>query len=129
MTSGDEGGRMSDEGELIFYQTPEGTMRAEVLYELETFWLNQKRIAELFGVDIRTVSEHLANIFDSGELLKEATVRRIRRVQTEGNRQVSREIEFYNLDAIISAGYRVNSSQATRRRNALSPKVTNEATV
>lgn len=104
------------EGELILYQTAEGTVRVEVLYESETFWLNQKRIADLFGVDVRTVSEHLQNIYASGELVEEATIRKIRRVQTEGNREVRREIEFYNLDAIISVGYRVNSSQATQFR-------------
>lgn len=105
-----------NEGELILYQTQEGTVRVEVLYESETFWLNQKRIAELFGVDLRTISEHLRNIYASGELTEESTLRKIRRVQREGNREVSREIEFYNLDAIISVGYRVNSAQATRFR-------------
>lgn len=104
------------EDELIFYQTSEGTVRVEVLYESETFWLNQKRIAELFGVEVPTVSYHLKEIYASGELKPEATVRKIRRVQTEGNREVSREIEFYNLDAIISVGYRVNSTQATQFR-------------
>ncbi len=104
------------EGELILYQTPGGAVRVEVLYEAETFWLNQKKIAELFGVDVRTVSEHLANIFATGELAPAATVRKIRRVQTEGSREVRREIEFYNLDAIISVGYRVNSAQATQFR-------------
>jgi len=106
----------SFDGELIFYQTPAGAVRVEVLYELETFWMNQKRIAELFGVEIHTVSYHLKEIYGSGELTPEATLRRIRRVQTEGNREVSREIEFYNLDAIISVGYRVNSAQATQFR-------------
>lgn len=104
------------EGELIFYQTPEGAVRVEVLYELETFWMNQKRIAELFGVDVRTVSYHLKEVYDSGELTPEATLRKIWRVQIEGNREVRREIEFYNLDAIISVGYRVNSAQATQFR-------------
>lgn len=104
------------EGELILYQTPQGTVRVEVLYEGETFWLNQKRIAELFGVDLRTVSEHLNNIYASGELRLDRTIRKIRRVQTEGGREVRREIEFYNLDAIISVGYRVNSTQATQFR-------------
>lgn len=104
------------EGELIFYRTPEGAVRVEVFYELETFWMNQKRIAELFGVEIHTVSYHLKEIYGSGELTPEATLRRIRRVQIEGNREVSREIEFYNLDAIISVGYRVNSAQATQFR-------------
>ncbi len=105
-----------NEGELIFYQTPEGTVRIEVLYESETFWLNQKRIADLFGVELNTISYHLKEIYASGELTPEATLRKIRRVQTEGNREVSREIEFYNLDAIISVGYRVNSAQATQFR-------------
>jgi hypothetical protein len=104
------------EGELILYQTQEGTVRIEVLYESETFWLNQKKIAELFGVDLRTISEHLQNIYASGELTEQATLRKIRRVQKEGNREVSRDIEFYNLDAIISVGYRVNSAQATQFR-------------
>lgn len=104
------------EGELILYRTPEGTARIEVLYESETFWLNQKKIAELFGVELPTISYHLKEIYASGELKPEATLRRIRRVQTEGNREVSREIEFYNLDAIISVGYRVNSTQATQFR-------------
>ena len=105
-----------NEGELILYQTQEGAVRIEVLYESETFWLNQKKIAELFGVDLRTISEHLQKIYASGELSREATLRKIRRVQKEGNREVSREIEFYNLDAIISVGYRVNSAQATQFR-------------
>ena len=105
-----------NEGELILYQTQEGTIRIEVLYESETFWLNQKKIAELFGVDLRTISEHLQNIYASGELTEQATLRKIRRVQREGNREVSREIDFYNLDAIISVGYRVNSAQATQFR-------------
>ena len=105
-----------NEGELILYQTPEGTVRIEVLYEAESFWLNQKKIAELFGVDLRTISYHLGEIYASGELAAEATLRKIWIVQTEGNREVRREIEFYNLDAIISVGYRVNSAQATQFR-------------
>ena len=104
------------EGELILYQTPAGSVRIEVLYQTETFWLNQKQIAELFGVDLRTISEHLQNIYVSGELAPQSTLRKIRRVQREGNRDVSREIEFYNLDAIISVGYRVNSARATQFR-------------
>ena len=104
------------DGQLILYQTGEGAVRVEVLYESETFWLNQKKIAELFGVDLLTISYHLVYIYASGELSREATLQKIRRVQTEGARQVSREIEFYNLDAIISVGYRVNSTQATQFR-------------
>jgi len=101
-----------NEGELILYQTQEGAVRIEVLYESETFWLNQRKIAELFGVDRRTISEHLQNIYASGELTQQATLRKIRRVQKEGTREVSREIEFYNLDAIISVG--VGVGQAPR---------------
>jgi len=104
------------ESELILYQTPGGAVRVEVLYEGETFWLNQKRMAELFGVELPTISYHLKEIYASGELAPEATLRKIRRVRTEGDREVRREIEFYNLDAIISVGYRVNSVQATQFR-------------
>jgi hypothetical protein len=74
------------EGNLLLYHTQEGAVRIEVLYESETFWLNQKKIAELFGVDLKTVSYHLAKIYDSGELSQAATLQRIRRVQAEGNR-------------------------------------------
>lgn len=73
-------------------------------------------MADLFGADVRTVSEHLKNIYESGELTERATLRRIRRVRREGARDVTRSISFYNLDAVISVGYRVNSSQATQFR-------------
>lgn len=104
------------EGELILYRTADDAVRVEVLYEGETFWLDQRRLAELFGVDVRTVNEHLRNIYDSGELTEGATLRKIRMVRTEGTREVARDITFYNLDAIISVGYRVNSAQATQFR-------------
>ncbi len=104
------------QGELILYRTANDAIRVEVLYESDTFWLDQKRIAELFGVELPTISYHLKEIYGSGELSREATLRRILRVQTEGAREVRREIEFYNLDAIISVGYRVNSAQATQFR-------------
>jgi len=103
-------------GELILYRTADDAVHVEVLYESETFWLDQRRLAELFGVDVRTVSEHLRNVYNSGELNEEATLRKIRMVRTEGSREVARDIEFYNLDAIISVGYRVNSAQATQFR-------------
>ena len=104
------------EGELILYRTADDAVRVEVLYESETFWLDQRRIAELFGVEVPTISYHLKEIYASGELARDPTLRRILRVQREGNREVRREIEFYNLDAIISVGYRVNSAQATQFR-------------
>jgi hypothetical protein len=66
-----------------------------VLYESETFWLDQRRMAELFGVDVRTVSEHLRNVYDSGELNEQATLRKIRMVQTEGSREVARDVVFW----------------------------------
>lgn len=103
-------------GELIFYESPEGKVRVEVYHEDDTFWLSQRQMADLFGVDVRTINHHLKQIFESGELREEATIRSFRMVRTEGNRSVSREISHYNLDAIISVGYRVNSSQATRFR-------------
>lgn len=101
------------EGELILYQTPEGRVRVEVLYEAETFWLSQKQLAELFGVDVRTVSEHLRNVFAGGELAEEAVIRKNRTTAADGKSYL---VNFYNLDAIISVGYRVNSTQATQFR-------------
>lgn len=104
------------EGELILYRTADDAVHVEVLYESESFWLDQRRIAELFGVEIPTISYHLKEIYASGELARDATLRKLLRVQREGNREVRREIEYYNLDAIISVGYRVNSAQATQFR-------------
>ncbi len=104
------------EGELILYRGADDAVRIEVLFESETFWLDQRRIAELFGVGVAAIAKHLANIYASGELDPTATLSKMERVQREGNREVMREIEFYNLDAIISVGYRVNSTQATQFR-------------
>jgi hypothetical protein len=106
----------SKQSEILFYTSPNGQVKIEVIYQEETVWLTQKRMAELFDVDVRTVNEHLQNIFNSGELVKDSTIRKFRIVQNEGGRQVSREIEFYHLDAIIAVGYRVNSYQATQFR-------------
>ena len=102
--------------EILLYTAPDGMVRVEVAFEDETFWLTQKRMAELFGVEIPTVNYHLREIFKSQELNELATIRKIRIVQTEGTREVAREIEFYSLDAIIAVGYRVNSRQATQFR-------------
>ncbi len=104
------------ESNIILYTTPNGQVSIQVQYEDGSFWLTQKRMRELFGVDIRTINEHLKNIYQSSELQNEATIRKIRIVQKEGNREVSRELDFYNLDAIIAVGYRVNSYQATQFR-------------
>lgn len=102
--------------DIIFYSSPSGDVRVEVFFQDETFWLNQKKMAELFGVESNTITYHLKEIYQSGELKLEATTRKIRVVQKEGNREVSREVDFYNLDAIIAVGYRVNSFQATQFR-------------
>jgi len=106
----------SEAPSIIFYTTPNGQVSVQVQFEDGSFWLTQKRMAELFGVDVRTINEHLKNIFYSKELSKDATIRKIRIVQPEGNREVSRELDFYNLDAIIAVGYKVNSYQATQFR-------------
>ena len=102
--------------EFLIFTGQSGEQSIEARYEDETLWLSQKLMAELFGVDVRTVSEHLKNIFVSHELAPEATIRKFRIVQQEGQREVSRAVDFYNLDAIISVGYRVNSIRATQFR-------------
>jgi hypothetical protein len=102
--------------EIILYSTPDGAVRVDVVFEGETFWLTQRRMADLFGVGVPTVSHHLKEIYKSLELSEIATVRRIRTVQREGGREVGRELEYYNLDAIIAVGYRVNSREATQFR-------------
>lgn len=102
--------------EIILYTTPQGDVKIDIRFEDETFWLSQKKMAELFDVDVRTINEHLKNIYSSGELKENSTIRKFRIVQTEGKREVEREVSFYNLDAIIAVGYRVNSHQATQFR-------------
>ena len=102
--------------EFLLYTAPDGQVKVEVFLHDETIWLPQKRIAELFGVGVSAISKHLDNIYESGELEKKATISILETVQQEGRRQVKRKIEFYNLDVIISVGYRINSSKATRFR-------------
>ncbi len=102
--------------EILLYTTPNGKVKIEVYLQNETIWLTQQKIAELFGVDRSVITKHLKNIYDDTELSKEATCAKIAQVQLEGERQVARQIEYYNLDAIISVGYRVNSIQATHFR-------------
>lgn len=101
---------------ILLYKTKQGETRIEVIFNSETFWMSQKRMADLFGVDVRTINYHLGQIYESGELTKEATIRKIGIVQSEGEREVERTPLFYNLDAIIAVGYRVNSYQATQFR-------------
>ena len=101
---------------IIIYQPNTDQPAIDVRIEGETVWLNQRQMGELFGVDVRTISEHLSNVFSSGELEKEATIRKFRIVRREGTRDVTRSVEHYNLDAIISVGYRVKSATATQFR-------------
>ena len=107
---------MTENKQILFYTTPQNEIRIEVRLEDETLWLTQKQMASLFGVETQTINYHLKEIFKSGELEEELTIRKIRIVQKEGNREVQREQNFYSLDAIISVGYRVNSIEATQFR-------------
>ena len=102
--------------EFLLYTTPNGNIKVEVFLHDENLWLSQKKIAELFGVEVPTISNHIKQIYESSELSQSSTIRKFLTVQKEGDRDISRDIEFYNLDMIISIGYRVNSSQATQFR-------------
>ncbi len=99
--------------DIIFYSSPDGHIRVEVLHEDESFWLTQKRMAELFGVEVNTINYHLKEIFKSGELQEGRVIRKIRITAEDGKKYLT---NFYNLDAIIAVGYRVNSFQATQFR-------------
>ena len=101
---------------ILLYQTIDSNINVEVTYIDETFWLTQKAIAQLFGVELSTTNYHIKEILKDNELEEISTIRKIRIVQMEGKREVSREIDFYNLDMIIAVGYRVNSKQATQFR-------------
>ena len=105
-----------NQSNFLLYTGNDGKVNIEVFLKDETVWLTQKAMAELFCVNIPAISKHLSNIFENGELQKEATLSILETVQIEGNRHVKRKMEFYNLDAIISVGYRVNSYQATQFR-------------
>ena len=102
---------MNHQNPIEIYQAQDGTTQVEVRFENDTVWLSQAQMAMLFGKDIRTINEHITNIFDDEELEKESTIRKFRIVRQEGKRQVNREIEHYDLDMIISVGYRVKSKQ------------------
>jgi hypothetical protein len=104
------------EGKILLYQTDDGNVAVDVRFEDETFWVTQKAMGELFDVESHTVTYHLQEIFKTEELDEAATTRKIRAVRREGKRDVERELQYYNLDAIIAVGYRVNSRKATRFR-------------
>ena len=102
--------------EIILYNSPDGEMQIQVKLENETVWLTQQQIAILFNKSRNTIAEHIANIFKDGELEEKATCRKFRQVQMEGTRKISRELAHYNLDVIISVGYRVKSPQGVKFR-------------
>jgi hypothetical protein len=107
---------MTKSGEILLYNNGSEKEYVSVVFKDETFWLTQKAMAELFDVNVPAISKHLQNIYDEAELLRDATVSKMETVQDEGGRSVKRLLDFYNLDAIIAVGYRVNSKKATRFR-------------
>ncbi len=102
--------------QIQLYTSKDGKIALQVSFEQETVWLTQAQMAELFTKDVRTINEHIGNVFSEGELERDPTIRKFRIVRQEGNRQVSREIEHYNLDMIISVGYRVKSKRGVQFR-------------
>ncbi|MBU4256830.1 virulence RhuM family protein [Patescibacteria group bacterium] len=106
----------SQKSQIIIYQTEDGQTKVEVRFENETVWLTQNALAELFQTTKQNIGQHIKNITEEGELSGNSTVKKFFTVQKEGNREIKREIEFYNLDMIISVGYRVKSSIATAFR-------------
>ena len=107
---------MNEHGEIILYQTEDGLTKIDVRFEDETVWLTQQQMADLFQSSRSNIVEHIQHIYEEGELDESATCRKFRQVRTEGSRQVTRELPYYNLDMIISLGYRVKSLTATRFR-------------
>ncbi len=105
-----------DRGEIIIYQTADGETRLDVRMENDSVWLTQAQIAQLFGTEVPAISKHIRNIFQSGELERAATISKMEMVRQEGKRTVKRRIDIYNLDMILSVGYRVNSKNATQFR-------------
>ena len=107
---------MENQGEFLLYKAADGAVKVDVFFQDETVWLTQKTLAELFGVNVPAVNKHLKNIYESNELEQASTVSVLETVRLEGKREVRRQLEYYNLDAIIAVGYRVNSYQATQFR-------------
>ena len=112
----DPAGTPEPSSELVLYQAPDGQTRIQVRLIDGTVWLSQRLIAELFQKNVRTVNEHIQNIYVEGELTPEATIRKFRIVQREGQRDVSRLVDYYNLEMIIAIGYRVRSPRGTTFR-------------
>ena len=101
---------------ILLYRTEDGQTHVEVRLEDETVWLSQRMMGELFQKDVHTINEHVQNIYEEGELAPEATIRKFRIVQTEGNRRIARQVDFYNLEMILAVGYRVRSHRGTQFR-------------
>jgi len=114
--SSDKNELAAPKGEVLVYQTEAGEVKVDVRLEDETVWLTQQMMAELFQTTVPNISMHMRNIYTEGELIQEATVKKFLTVRKEGRRDVRRELEYYNLDMIISVGYRVKSLIATRFR-------------
>ena len=100
--------------EIVLYQIDDTDIYVNVYYQDETFWMTTKAMSELFGINTQGITKHLLNIYEEEELEKNATCSKMEQVQTEGTRKVSRMVDYYNLDAIIAVGYRVNSKKATK---------------
>lgn len=107
---------MGKQNRVILYTAADGRVTVDVFFARDNFWLTQRTMADLFGVKTPAISKHLKNVYESGELTQEATLSKMEIVQTEGGRQITREVDFYNLDAVIAVGYRVNSVKATHFR-------------
>ncbi len=108
--------RMQNETNILIYQTEDGNTKIDVRLANETVWMTQKAIAELYQKSVNTINEHIKNIYAEGELQESATIRKNRIVQTEGKREVEREVSFYNLEMILAIGYRVRSHRGTQFR-------------
>ncbi len=106
----------NNQSEIILYKTDDGRIKVDTIFQNETIWLTQAQMSDLFDVNVPAISKHLNNIFEEGELQREVTISKMETVQQEGSRQVTRTRDFYNLDAIIAVGYRVNSKRATQFR-------------
>ena len=132
---------MSESSQFFLYTAPDGAVKVDVFFRGETVWLTQKALAELFGVKVPAINKHLKNIYESGELSRVATVSKMEMVRVEGEREVMREVEFYNLDTIIAVGHgqgrniehrtpnielrseeKTSFAEAVRRLNAIVPK-------
>ncbi|MBL4905763.1 MAG: virulence RhuM family protein, partial [Flavobacteriaceae bacterium] len=107
---------MNKQDQIIIYSTNDGLSSVEVQIQDESVWLNRKQLSVLFDRDVKTLGKHLGNVFNEGELKKDTTVAKFATVQNEGNRKVTRLVEHYNLDVIISVGYRVKSKRGTQFR-------------